>query len=451
MTDADINDINIELEPHDETTSIPKPNESSSNSDTTSIYQRKYSNTAMDIYSEFKSKREDELLEIIEGERSKNAVLEQKIHTLEHALKETLDKEQERGQKKRKLAESNDDVNNENGNLRNQIENLTKRLCERENELHDVREKLAESEWKESNDIERLKKEIEQLKMKEIKDNKSTQMKALQKVIDNKDKEIQNLQRTNERLNLKQNETEADQTNANDNINTTSQLMNMIEEKMAAGFNLIQTNVEKLIKDRLVEPDIEMESNLQANHTTYADMVSTHKKTASDFREIMLATKNEEIMEEHQKKRRAKNLIVHGMSNNSTENDKEFINEMLKDLQIGQINIKHIERIGNNNNNTIGERGRPLKIEFNNEEDQRKVFSNLRNLKGKNIYIGISVREDYTYSERALIKNFIEQAKAKNLEENAKNSDIVWRVRGTPKNGLSLKWFTKDQNVTSTN
>ena len=87
MTDADINDINIELEPHDETTSIPKPNESSSNSDTTSIYQRKYSNTAMDIYSEFKSKREDELLEIIEGERSKNAVLEQKIHTLEHALK----------------------------------------------------------------------------------------------------------------------------------------------------------------------------------------------------------------------------------------------------------------------------------------------------------------------------------------------------------------------------
>ena len=451
MTDADINDINIELEPHDETTTIPKPNESSSNSDTTSIYQRKYSNTAMDIYSEFKSKREDELLEIIEGERSKNAVLEQKIHTLEHALKETLDKEQERGQKKRKLAESNDDVNNENGNLRNQVENLTKRLCERENELHDVREKLAESEWKESNDIERLKKEIEQLKMKEIKDNKSTQMKALQKVIDNKDKEIQNLQRTNERLNLKQNETEADQTNANDNINTTSQLMNMIEEKMAAGFNLIQTNVEKLIKDRLVEPDIEMESNLQANHTTYADKVSTHKKTASDFREIMLATKNEEIMEEHQKKRRAKNLIVHGMLNNSTENDKEFINEMLKDLQIGQINIKHIERIGNNNNNTIGERGRPLKIEFNNEEDQRKVFSNLRNLKGKNIYIGISVREDYTYSERALIKNFIEQAKAKNLEENAKNSDIVWRVRGTPKNGLSLKWFTKDQNVTSTN
>ena len=98
-------------------------------------------------------------------------------------------------------------------------------------------------------------------------------MKALQKVIDNKDKEIQNLQRTNERLNLKQNETEADQTNANDNINTTSQLMNMIEEKMAAGFNLIQTNVEKLIKDRLVEPDIEMEGNLQANHTSYADKV----------------------------------------------------------------------------------------------------------------------------------------------------------------------------------
>ena len=451
MIDADINDINIEIEPDDENTTMLKPNEPSSNSDSTPIYQRKYSNTAMDIYSEFRSKREDELLEIIEGEKSKNAVLEQKIHTLENALKETLDKEQERGQKKRKLAVSNSDVNNENGNLRNKVEHLTKRLCERENELHEVREKIAEYEWKESNDIERLKKEIERMKRQESKDNNNTQLKALQKVIDNKDKEIQNLQRTNERLNQKQNETKAGQTDANDNVNTTSQLMNMIEEKMAAGFQLIQTNVEKLIKDKVGEPDIEMEGNLQANHTTYADKVSTQKQTASNFREIMLATKNEEIMEEHQKKRRAKNLIVHGMPNNSADNDKEFINEMLKDLQIGQINIKHMERIGNNNNTTIGERGRPLKIEFNSEEEQYKVFSNLKNLKGKNIYIGISVREDYTYSERALIKNFIEQAKAKNLEENAKNSNIVWRVRGTPKNGLSLKWFTKDPSVTSTN
>ena len=109
-----------------------------------------------------------------------------------------------------------------------------------------------------------------------------------------------------------------------------------------------------------------------------------------------------------------------------------------------------MERLGNNNN-TNGNRGRPLKIGFNNEEDQRKVFLNLRNLKGKNIYKGISVREDYTYSERSLIKNFIGQAKAKNQEENNKNSNIVWRVRGTPKNGLSLKWFTKEQNVNLTN
>ena len=87
-------------------------------------------------------------------------------------------------------------------------------------QLHEVREKLAESEWKESNDIERLKKEIEQMKRQESKDNNNTQLKALQKVIDNKDKEIQNLQHTNERLNQKQNETKTGQTDANDNVNT---------------------------------------------------------------------------------------------------------------------------------------------------------------------------------------------------------------------------------------
>ena len=81
----------------------------------------------------------------------------------------------------------------------------------------------------------------------------------------------------------------------------------------------------------------------------------------------------------------------------------------------------------------------PIKLVFNNEEDQQKVFNDLRNLKGKTYYKGISVKEDYTYNERLLIKQFAEQAKAQNIEEERKNSNIIWRVRGTPKKRSNYK------------
>ena len=119
---------------------------------------------------------------------------------------------------------------------------------------------------------------------------------------------------------------------------------------------------------------------------------------------------------------------------------------MITDLQIGAVKFKQMERLGNIN---VGKM-RPIKLVFNNEEDQQKVFNNLRNLKGKTYYKGISVKEDYTYNERLLIKQFAEQAKAQNIEEERKNSNIIWRVRGTPKNGLTIKWFTKNQRETTT-
>ena len=95
------------------------------------------------------------------------------------------------------------------------------------------------------------------------------------------------------------------------------------------------------------------------------------------------------------------------------------------------------------------DKNRPINLEFHTDEDKVKVFNNLKNLKGKNDYIGISIKEDYTSNERKLIKQFSERAETKNKEEEEKNSNIFWRVRGTPKNGLHLKWFTKAKQQTT--
>ena len=63
MIDADINDIAIEIP--EESKTIEKPDGAPSTSGENSIQRRKTSNTAMDIYSELESKREEELDDIL--------------------------------------------------------------------------------------------------------------------------------------------------------------------------------------------------------------------------------------------------------------------------------------------------------------------------------------------------------------------------------------------------
>ena len=512
MLECDINDVAIEIinetrEQNTQELTVTAP-----------VFPRRSSTTAMDIYSEIRTKREEELLEMIDKKSSQIVELEIKIVKLENDMKQITERDQETSKKKRKLRETCDEDDKVNENLQQQVENLMNRLGERENELHEVREKLAEREWKESDEIKRLekevkqlkqrenkdtintevkalqkvietkdkdlqnlkrtnekllntkpieteireklaesewnesteinklKKEIEELKKKDNKENNNIQLKALQKVIDTKDKELQNLQRVNEKLSSKQNEKEMCNTVINESTSTSNELMKMIEERMHSGFNLIQENMEKFIKDKLVEkdPDASMEDvpelpSPTEQRKTYAK-VASRSADSQNFRNIMLATKNEELVEQSAKRQRAKNLIVHGKEEQSPEKDALFINELLKALQIGAITAKSIERIGAADPN----KGRPIKIVFNSEDDQQKVFLNLKNLKGMNLYKKISIREDYTFTERALVKSFIEQAKMKNHEEETKNSNMIWRVRGTPKNGLTLKKFTRD-------
>ena len=112
---------------------------------------------------------------------------------------------------------------------------------------------------------------------------------------------------------------------------------------------------------------------------------------------------------------------------------------MIKDLQIGAVTPKQVERIGQPNN----EKKQPIKMVLNSEEDKEKVLNNLRNLKDKFPCKGISITEDFTYNERILIKEFNEQAKTKNAQEEANKSNIVWRIRGSPQNDLMVNKFTK--------
>jgi len=149
----------------------------------------------------------------------------------------------------------------------------------------------------------------------------------------------------------------------------------------------------------------------------------------------MAATRNEQLAEETAQKNRSKNLIIHGRHETTPNDDKKFMEEI--SVEVDSNMPSKIERVGQLKEGKT----RPIRMEFKNTEDKEKFYGNLGKLKGKICYQGIHITDDFTYNERMLIRDFSEQAKSKNLKEN--NSDYVWRVRGSPKNGLFLKRFMK--------
>lgn len=238
---------------------------------------------------------------------------------------------------------------------------------------------------------------------------------------------------------------------SNTTTNKLTDMMKMIEEKLSSGLSSglskIETNMNQLIETKLNKLPISTNNAIMTDMpTSYASAAASKNHVSGNLRSIMMNTKNEELMEQSEKKKRAKNIMVFGRSENTgrqrwqQDDDKAFAEQLFKDVQAGSIKANEVCRIGIYNSDDT--KVRPLKITLETEEEKEKIMNNLKNLKGNQEYKGISIKEDYTISERQLIKEYLEQAKALNALEKANKSTTIYRVRGTPKNGLVLKRFT---------
>ena len=164
-----------------------------------------------------------------------------------------------------------------------------------------------------------------------------------------------------------------------------------------------------------------------------------------DIRAIMREEENAKLADETDKKRRACNFIVHGVVESMNpdkevmkKHDTDVVNKLIGDLGLN-VELKAIFRIGNATGDTAK---RPIKVILDSEAQKDSVMENLRNLKGNNEYKGISVTDDNTRKDRELIKEWATKAKEANEKEDP-DSQFEWKVRGTPKNGMSLKRFWK--------
>ena len=374
-----------------------------------------------------------------------------------------------------------------------QIESLVETIKMLNATITDLRDKIDKNESKSIKDAELLNK-----KLKDAQQRISTQKEDMDKMRD-KLKSLENTESTFKSI-LNSKETELRETqnklsiaeqhlsnaqNFNDNAseieNKNKEIIDLKDQKAKLkkdlnDKNLVITELEKKPKDftNAINKRFEtFEKNIKISLTTQianshakldkklADALKNHhadittsateaiKRSttpAREFKEIIKEQRNEQMAEENDKRRRASNIIVHGLNehqDNSSDNreyDSNLIKTLFSDIGLNT-DFKSIYRLGKRSGDASTQR-RPLKITMINESDKDRVLASLSNLKGKDDYIGVSITEDYSLKERELIKSFSQKAKDANENEDG-DSQFIWRVRGTPKNGLFLKKFKK--------
>ena len=196
-------------------------------------------------------------------------------------------------------------------------------------------------------------------------------------------------------------------------------------DHLVQSMEMILTKKLQAIETRFSKIEDSLKGN-QKQASTYSDVLSKNIQPKL-IENVIQATKNSEKVIETERQRRECNIIIYGAKLEHGETDQSYIKEFFDVIGVSAT-PKNITRIGKENNG----RPQPLKITLENIEHKKQIMARLSNLKNaENKYRSTSVRDDYTYEERQLVRSFNEQARSMNNKENPTN--FSYKVRGDPK------------------
>ena len=291
-------------------------------------------------------------------------------------------------------------------NLKKQNEELKNKLKEKLTDNDRSSKKRKRAETTNTGDEDEEKKML-QSHVKELSEKLSTQDKELHEV-----RELLSEQEHSKTENDKKD---------------TDHLVQSMEKILTKKLQAIETRFSKI------------EDSLKGNQnqvSTYSDVLSKNIQPKL-IENVIQVTKNSERVIESERQRRESNIIIYGAKLELGETDQSYLKEFFDVIGVS-VTPKNITRIGKEDNG----RPQPLKITLENIEHKNQIMSRLSNLKNaENKYRSTSVRDDYTYEERQLVKKFNEQARSMNTKENPTN--FSYKVRGDPKNGLRIVRVTK--------
>ena len=302
-------------------------------------------------------------------------------------------------------------------------------LEERENELDKLQNEslLKDSELQREKD-ERKKHHTDRRRFKEKLEDTQKEMAELEIKHKNQADIIQNL-RSKEKSN-------ADSTRDKGIVDSAG---DTIESKFQAFTTDIITKVTELMDKKFESINTTVTNSSEPNHPQ--SMVQPQERIPDAMKKAMRDAKNDDKIEESDIDRRKKNIIIHGAEEIGIDvdeiktEDSKFVKAILQKLEV-VCEPKSITRLGEPNDKKM----RPIKITMKSVEDKSKVMKNLRHLKGtENEFGRLSVKDDYTNTEREEIKSWVQKAK----DKSANDADRIYKVRGDPKNGLRLVSFPR--------
>ena len=241
--------------------------------------------------------------------------------------------------------------------------------------------------------------------------------------------------------------------NSSDNLTAVANLFfdkfKEVEENLKRSILNEVSSSQKLLEDKINEVVVSTSSYADAmtNATLIEKKLTSIQQPVPNFRDIMRQEQNNQLAEEAERKERESNIVIHGLKESSSDDvdvrkkhDGELIKSLIKDIGVDVVQ-KTMFRLGKRSE-TDEVHKRPIKISMSNVTDKQKIMDNLRNLKGNADYQRVSITDDHTLKERKLIKDMVEEVKDANSKE-PKESLYVWKLHGSPKNGLSKKKFKK--------
>lgn len=182
------------------------------------------------------------------------------------------------------------------------------------------------------------------------------------------------------------------------------------------------------------------EKTTETTEDTVTDM--TEEKIAMAIKEAY----REERFQQQERKHRACNIIVHGMTERADTADGTLVKGLFDAIQVKH-SPKSVIRLGKTKNKTP----RPLKIEMKNVTQKKELMKALPMLKdiGAN-YSRLSITDDHTKKDREILRFWVSEARKRTSNE---TGNAKWKVRGSPLTKLRLikidQKHTNQQNTKS--
>ena len=207
----------------------------------------------------------------------------------------------------------------------------------------------------------------------------------------------------------------------------------LLSNEIKSQFSALETKLIEKIERKVNENGIKAKK-------TFAEVAKENKQqpSLSNIKKALRDEKLEEKLEEQRKQAKQSNIIIHGVpESNDINHDTEFLNELFDATGSKTEQELFFDRIGPSKPAGINQR--PIKVVFCNGHEKDAFMGSLSKLKDVQKYVKISITDDLTRTERQLIKLWKNKADQRNKVN--KNSNFVWKVRGSPRGdpGIYLK------------